>query len=67
MITTRYINECENADKVNFVRKGRILFSGTSQEIKTIHEVDNIGEAFDKMYCCEFILQDKGHSEPDTK
>ncbi|XP_074596346.1 ABC transporter G family member 23-like [Brevipalpus obovatus] len=59
MITTHYMTECEHADKVNFVREGKIIFSGSPQEIKTLHKVESLGQAFDKMCSYKSILPHK--------
>ncbi|MFZ7943855.1 ABC transporter ATP-binding protein [Neobacillus sp. 19] len=46
IVTTHVMDEAEKCDHVAMVRDGRILTSGSPQELKTLYETDNFDEVF---------------------
>lgn len=46
VITTHVMDEVGRCDKLAMMRDGAILISGTSKEIQTAAETDNIEDAF---------------------
>jgi ABC-2 type transport system ATP-binding protein len=59
-LTTHYIDEAENVDKLCMIQKGKIVFSGTPNELKQSLQSDSLEDAYIE------LLTEDGHNENQT-